>query len=157
MPDGTEDVERLLHCESVALFETRAQAVRPDFAVTPANEGAVADLCKALDGLPLAIELAARRVGTLPPAALRQRLDQRLKLLVGGARDAPMRQRTLRATIDWSFNLLEPEEQRLFVRLAAFYGGCTIEAAQSVFGDDVDVVDGPGIADRQWPRPHGGD
>ena len=141
-PDGAEDVEDLLRCESVALFETRAQAVRPDFAVQAANAEAVADICNALDGLPLAIELAATRVGALPPAALRERLDHRLKLLVGGAQDAPERQRTLRTTIDWSYDLLEPAEQRLFVRLAVFSGGCTIEAAQSICGDDLDVVDG---------------
>ena len=140
-PDGSEDVERLLQCESVALFESRARAVRPDFSVTSANAGAVADICKALDGLPLAIELAATRVGVLPPAALLQRLDHRLLLLQGGARDAPERQRTLRATIDWSYDLLEPDEQRLFVRLAVFAGGCTIEAAESVCGDGLEVVD----------------
>ena len=133
-PAGGEDVDRLLQCESVALFETRAQAVRPDFAVTSANAGAVADVCRALDGLPLAIELAASRVGVLPPAAMRRRLDHRLILLVGGVQDAPERQRTLRATIDWSYELLEQAEQRLFVRLAVFAGGCTIEAAQSVCG-----------------------
>jgi tetratricopeptide (TPR) repeat protein len=140
-PDGSEDIERLARRESVALFEARARAVRPDFAVTPANAAAVADICTALDGLPLAIELAATRVGTLPPAALLQRLDRRLLLLRGGARDAPERQRTLRATIDWSYDLLEPEEQRLFARLAAFAGGCTIEAAECVCGDDLEVVD----------------
>lgn len=141
-PVGAEDVDDLLQYASVALFETRAQAVRPDFAVTSANAGAVADICRALDGLPLAIELAASRVGVLPPAAMRQRLDHPLKLLVGGAQDAPERQRTLRATIDWSYELLEQTEQRLFVRLAVFAGGCTIEAAQSVCGDDLEVVDG---------------
>src|SRR5262245_16397489 len=141
-PAGGEDVELLLRYESVALFETRAQAVRPDFAVTSANAGAVADVCRALDGLPLAIELAASQVDALPPTAMRQRLDHRFKLLVGGARDAPERQRTLRATVDWSYELLEPAEQRLFVRLSAFAGGCTIEAAQSVCGHDLEVVDG---------------
>ena len=140
-PAGGEDVDLLLRCESVALFETRAQAVRPDFAVTAANAGAVADVCRALDGLPLAIELAASHVDALPPAAMRQRLDHRLQLLVGGARDAPERQRTLRATLDWSYELLEPAEQQLFVRLAVFAGGCTIEAAQSVCGNDLEVVD----------------
>jgi predicted ATPase len=140
-PAGSEDVDLLLQCESVALFETRAQAVRPDFAVTSANAGAVADVCRALDGLPLAIELAASHVDVLPPEAMRQRLDHRLKLLVGGARDAPERQRTLRSTIDWSYELLEPAEQRLFVRLAVFAGGCSIEAAQSVCGDDLELVD----------------
>jgi len=134
-------VEPLLLCESVALFELRAQAVRPDFAVTSANAGSLAAICMALDGLPLAIELAATRVAVLPPAALLERLDHRLLLLQGGARDAPERQRTLRATIDWSYDLLEPAEQLLFVRLAVFAGGCTIPAAQSVCGGDLDVVD----------------
>jgi predicted ATPase/DNA-binding SARP family transcriptional activator len=157
-PAGAPDVDRLRQCESVALFETRAQAVRPDFAVTAANAEAVADICAALDGLPLAIELAASRVGALPPAAMRQRLDQRLKLLVGGARDAPERQRTLRATIDWSYELLEQAEQRLFVRLAVFTGGCTIEAAQTVCGDELEVVDGlASLTDKGLTRLEGSD
>jgi predicted ATPase len=160
-PDGSEDVEHLVRRESVALFESRARAVRPHFAVTPANAGAVADICTALDGLPLAIELAATRVGTLPPAALLQRLDRRLLLLRGGARDAPERQRTLRATIDWSYDLLEPEEQRLFARLAVFAGGCTIEAAESVCGDERDdlaVVDGlASLTEKGLARLEGSD
>jgi predicted ATPase/DNA-binding SARP family transcriptional activator len=141
-PGDSEDVDLLLRCESVALFEARAQAVQPHFAITSANAGAVAEVCRALDGLPLAIELAASRIGTLPAEAMRRRLDHRLQLLVGGAQDAPERQRTLRATIDWSYALLEPTEQRLFTRLAVFAGGCTIEAAQSVCGHELDVVDG---------------
>jgi predicted ATPase len=157
-PAGGEDVDLLLRCESVALFETRAQAVRPDFAVTSANAGAVADVCRALDGLPLAIELAASHVDALPPAAMRQRLDHRLKLLVGGARDAPERQRTIRATIDWSYELLEQAEQRLFVRLAVFAGGCAIEAAQSVCGDDLELVDRLGsLTDTGLTRLEGSD
>jgi predicted ATPase/DNA-binding SARP family transcriptional activator len=158
-PAGAEDLDGLLRCESVALFETRAQAVRPDFAVTPANAGAVADVCRALDGLPLAIELAASRIGALPPAAMRQRLDHRLKLLVGGPQDAPERQRTLRATIDWSYELLEQTEQRLFERLALFAGGCTIEEAQSVAcGDDIDAVDGlASLTDKGLIRLEGSD
>jgi predicted ATPase/DNA-binding SARP family transcriptional activator len=157
-PAGAEDVDLLLQCDSVVLFETRAQAVRPDFAVTSANAVSVADICRALDGLPLAIELAASRVGALPPAAMRQRLDQPLKVLVGGAQDAPERQRTLRATIDWSYELLEPAEQRLFVRLAVFAGGCTIEAAQSVCGDDLEVVDGlASLTDKGLTRLEGSD
>ncbi|HET7353144.1 MAG TPA: BTAD domain-containing putative transcriptional regulator [Gaiellaceae bacterium] len=156
IPAGADDVNRLLQCESVALFETRAQAVRPDFVVTSANAGAVADLCRALDGLPLAIELAASRVGVLPPAAMRRRLDHRLTLLVGGAKDAPERQRTLRATIDWSYELLERAEQRLFVRLAVFAGGCTIEAAESVCGDE--AVDGlASLTDNGLTRLEGSD
>src|SRR5439155_23173610 len=90
----------------------------------------------------LALELAALRVGSAPLAALRERLDRRLTLLKGGARDSPERQQTLRATIDWSYDLLEPADQRLFVQLAAFAGGWTIDAAQSVCGNDLDVVDG---------------
>jgi predicted ATPase/DNA-binding SARP family transcriptional activator len=157
-PAGAEDVDSLRQCESVALFETRAQAVRPDFAVTSANAAAVADVCRALDGLPLAIELAASRVGVLPPAAMRRRLDHRLKLLVGGPQDAPERQRTLRATIDWSYELLEPAEQRLVVGLAVFAGGCTIEAAQSICGDDLDVVGGlASLTDKGLTRLEGSD
>jgi predicted ATPase/DNA-binding SARP family transcriptional activator len=156
-PEDGEVFELLVRRASVALFEARAQAVRPDFAVTPANASSVADLCTGLDGLPLAIELAATRIGALPPAALRQRLDHRLKLLVGGARDAPERHRTLRATIDWSYRLLEPAEQRLFVRLAAFSGGCTIEAAARVC-EDGDVVDGlASLTDKGLLRPEGTD
>jgi predicted ATPase/DNA-binding SARP family transcriptional activator len=157
-PVAADDVDDLLPYASVALFEARAQAVRPDFAVTSANAGAVADICRTLDGLPLAIELAAARVGVLPPAAIRQRLDHPLKLLVGGARDAPERQRTLRATIDWSYELLEQAEQRLFARLAVFAGGCTIEAAQSVCNDDLDVVDGlASLTERGLTRLEGTD
>jgi predicted ATPase/DNA-binding SARP family transcriptional activator len=157
-PASGDEFERLSQCESVALFEARAQSVRPDFAVTAANVAAVADICRALDGLPLALELAATRVGALPPAALRQRLDHRLKLLVGGAQDAPERHRTVRATIDWSFDLLQPTEQRLFERLAVFVGGCTIEAAQSVCGDDHEIVDGlASLTDKGLIRLEGTD
>jgi predicted ATPase/DNA-binding SARP family transcriptional activator len=141
-PSGSEDVERLLQYDSVALFASRARSVRPDFAVTIANARTVAEICDALEGLPLAIELAATRVGVVPPADMLQRLDDRLQLLKGGARDAPERQRTLRATIDWSYDLLEPQEQLLFGRLAVFAGGFTLQAAESVCGDDLDVVDG---------------
>jgi predicted ATPase/DNA-binding SARP family transcriptional activator len=141
-PIGSDDVERLLQCDSVALFASRARSVRTDFAVTIANARPVAEICNALEGLPLAIELAATRVGVVPPADMVQRLDDRLKLLKGGARDAPERQRTLRATIDWSYDLLEPEEQLLFGRLAVFAGGFTLQAAEKVCGDDLDVVDG---------------
>ena len=141
-PGRTDDVERLLQCESVALFASRATSVRSEFAVTARNARPVAEICTALAGLPLAIELAATRVGVLPPAALLERLNRPLELLKGGAPDAPERQRTIRATIDWSYELLEPQDQRLFMRLAVFAGGCTLEAAESVCGDDLDVVDG---------------
>lgn len=158
MPTSSDDVDRLLQCESVALFSSRARSVRSDFVVTTGNAQPVAEICKALDGLPLAIELAATRVGVLPPAALLERLDRRLRLLKGGARDAPERQRTIRATIDWSYDLLEPQEQRLFVRLAVFAGGCTLESAERICGDGLDVVDGlASLTDSGLARVEGTD
>ena len=141
-PERTDDVERLLQRESVALFASRARSVRSEFAVTTENARPVAEICQALGGLPLALELAATRVGVLPPAALLERLEHPLKLLKGGARDAPERQHTMRATIEWSYDLLEPSEQHLFLRLAVFAGGWTLEAAESICGDNLDVVDG---------------
>jgi predicted ATPase/class 3 adenylate cyclase/Tfp pilus assembly protein PilF len=128
--------EQLSEYEAVRLFVARAQAVQPNFAVDTANTPAVAEICHRLDGLPLAIELAAARVRMLPPPALLARLDKRLPLLTGGARDAPERQRTLRATIAWSHDLLAPEERVLFRRLAVFAGGCTLEVAEAVGNQD---------------------
>jgi len=116
----------------VALFIERAQAVKPDFQVTNTNAPAVAEICVRLDGLPLALELAAARIKLLSPQALLARLDRRFQMLTGGARDLPERQRTLRATIEWSYDLLNAQEQRLFRGLAVFVGGCTLEAAQAV-------------------------
>jgi predicted ATPase/DNA-binding CsgD family transcriptional regulator len=133
---------------AVALFVERATRVVPDFALTEENAGVVAEICRRLDGLPLAIELAAARTRLLPPRALLERLERRLPLLTGGARDLPARQRTLRATIAWSEDLLSVEEQVLFRRLAVFAGGCSLEAAEAVgaLGESgpLDVVEGVG-------------
>jgi len=131
LPNASQlDVRSLLASEAVQLFVTRAKAVSPDFRLTEANARAVVGICEALDGLPLAIELAAARSKLLPPAALLARLERRLDLLTTGGPDLPARQRTLRATIDWSFGLLEEDEQRLIERLAVFVGGFTLEAAE---------------------------
>jgi len=127
-------VPPLVHEEGVELFVARARAVRPDFAA----DTAVSEICRRLDDLPLALELAAARVKALSPKQILERLEQRLPLLTGGARDLPERQRTLRATIAWSHELLTADEQRLFARLAVFRGGCTVEAAEVVIGADLD-------------------
>ncbi len=124
----------LLDYEAVRLFLERARAVRPDFPMDDEALIAVGAICRRLDGLPLAIELAAARVRVLPPRALITRLDHQLPMLTGGARDLPARQQALRDTIAWSYDLLMPEEQRLFRWLAIFVGGCTLEAAEAVHG-----------------------
>jgi predicted ATPase/transcriptional regulator with XRE-family HTH domain len=121
---------------AVRLFVERAVEVRADFALTAANTPAVAAVCRQLDGLPLAIELAVRWVKVLTPEALAERLEPRLPLLAGGGGDRPDRQQTMRDTIAWSYQLLQPEEQRLFRRLGVFAGGFTLEAAEAVGGDD---------------------
>lgn len=135
-PAHLPDIETLSQYEAVALFVERARAVKADFAVTNANAPAVAEICIRLDGLPLAIELAAARAKLLSPQALLARLEQRFDLLIGGPRDMPARQQTLRATIDWSFGLLGPDEQTLFAQLAVFAGGSTLEAAEAVCDAD---------------------
>ena len=122
--------------EGVDFFLARARAVKPDFGV----DDAVGEICRRLDDLPLALELAAARVKALAPAQILERLEQRLPLLTGGARDAPERQRTLRATIEWSYDLLNEGETLLFARLAVFRGGCTLEAAEEVAGASLDVM-----------------
>ena len=123
------DVQR---CASVRLFVQRAQAASAGFELTSGNAGAVAEICRRLDGLPLAIELAAARVRLLPPQALLARLDDRMGLLTGGARDLPERQQTLRNTLDWSFDLLSGGEQALFARLGVFAGTFDLPAAEAV-------------------------
>jgi predicted ATPase len=130
---------------AVQLFLDRASAVKPDFTLTPENAEAVVEICSKLDGLPLAIELAAARVKVLPPRALLARLENRLKLLSTGARDLPSRQQTMRGAIAWSYDLLDEKEQKLFRRLSVFVGGCDLQAIEEVcncFGDlEIDVLD----------------
>jgi predicted ATPase len=142
LPDG----KALPQYAAVDLFLQRARAVKPDFQVTPENAARIAEICARLDGLPLAIELAAARIKLLSPRALLARGDRRLQVLTGGAPDLPERQRTLRHTLAWSYELLTVEEQRLFRRLAVFVGGCELSAAESVstaLGDAMpSVLDG---------------
>src|SRR5205807_5838116 len=118
---------------AVALFLERARAVKPDFELTPTNTRAIAQICVRLDGLPLAIELAAARIKLLPPQALLARLEHRLQVLTSGARDVPARQQTLRNLLAWSYDLLDGKEQQLFGRLSVFVGGCTLEAVEGLY------------------------
>lgn len=130
---SAQSVEDLMNVESVRLFCERTRAVLPRFVLTPANAEMIAEICRTMDGLPLAIELAAAHMRRLPLKSLRERLNQPLTLLVDGPRNLPPRQQTLRTTIDWSYHLLSAEEQRLFNRLGLFVGGWTIPAAQALF------------------------
>ncbi len=147
-------VDQLAACEAVRLYVERAREIQPEFLLTSGNSAAVAEICVRLDGLPLAIELAAARVKLLTPQSMLARLEQRLPLLTGGARDMPMRQQTLRDTIAWSYDLLESEEQTLFRRLAVFVGGWTLEAAEAIcapgmVGAGLTVVDALDVLVRQ--------
>jgi predicted ATPase/tRNA A-37 threonylcarbamoyl transferase component Bud32 len=145
-PRSIPPLEVLSRLPAIALFVARAKAVKHEFALTQGSAPVVAAICARLDGLPLAIELAAARIKLLSPSAMLARLEGRLNLLTGGARDLPSRQQTLRGTIDWSYGLLNAVEQTLFRRLSVFSGGCTLEAVEAVCdtrGDlGLDVLDG---------------
>jgi predicted ATPase/DNA-binding CsgD family transcriptional regulator len=136
--------QALADCESVALFMQRARAVRSDFELTPANALDIARICVRLEGLPLAIELAASRIKLLTPRLLLARLGSRLDTLTGGAQDLPARQQTLRNTLEWSYNLLNEGEKLLFARLAVFQGGCSLDAIEAVCAEalPMDIFDG---------------
>jgi len=151
------DAETLPKYTAVALFVQRAQAVKPDFQLTKGNARVIAEICVRLDGLPLAIELAAARIKLFPPQALLKRLEHRMQVLTGGAQDVPTRQQTLRNTIQWSYDLLSTQEQRLFRRLAVFVGGCTLEAIEAVCAEldgsnrGVAALEGAGVGTpRAW-------
>ena len=148
LPDSKSlpSLDALSQYSAILLFVQRAAAVKPDFILTEENAPYVAGICARLDGLPLAIELAAARTKLLSPSAIRSRLASRLQLLTGGSRDLPARQQTLRQAIDWSYDLLNPSEQMLFRRLSVFLGGCTLESVESVCDTKqdlgLDVLDG---------------
>jgi non-specific serine/threonine protein kinase len=142
--DRVEPLRALSQYEAVELFSQRAQAVRPGFTIADEDAPAIAEICVRLDGLPLAIELAAARSKLLSPEMMRRRLESRLGTLTGGARDLPGRLRTLRGAIDWSYDLLDADEKTLFARLAVFQGGRTVQAVEAVcgYGLAIDVIDG---------------
>jgi predicted ATPase/class 3 adenylate cyclase len=159
LPASDQPVDEVTAAGSpaLALFVDRASAVRYDFALTDANAFVVAEICRRLDGLPLAIELAASRIKLLPPEAILARLDRRLELLTGGARTLPERQRTLRAAIEWSYDLLDASEQQLLDRLSVFAGGETLDAADEVCNPGgetgVETLDGlASLADKSLLR-----
>jgi predicted ATPase len=141
-PGTPEDVQALAAVDAVVLFCERARAHDPSFDLADGNAAAVAEICQRVDGLPLAIELAAARCGLLSAEEIAERLDQALGALGAGARDAPPRQQTLRATIDWSHELLGDAEKACFARFAVFAGGATVEAAGTITGAGLDTLDG---------------
>ncbi|MBA2450600.1 MAG: tetratricopeptide repeat protein [Chloroflexi bacterium] len=152
-------VERLSQYAAVRLFIERAQAAKPEFAISNENAPAVAEICYRLDGLPLVIELAAARIRLLSPQAMLGRLERRLPWLTGGAQNLPARQQTLRDAIAWSYDLLSGDEQRLFRRLGAFVGGCTLETTEAVCSAagelEIDVLEGvASLVDKSLLRQH---
>ena len=154
-PRDRPDAEGLARYESVALFVERAMAVRPSFRLTAEDAPAIAAICVRLDGLPLAIELAAARVKLLSPAAILARLENSLALLSGGAQDLPARQQTLRGAIGWSYDLLDEPDRMLFSGLSVFIGGASLEAIEAACGPDQarDVLDGVGsLVDKSLLR-----
>ena len=157
-PDAAGPPEALPSSPAVELLVERARAAGTELPLDAETAPAVAEICRRLDGLPLAIELAAARMRLLPPAALLARLDRRLPVLAGGPHDLPARQQTMRDAIAWSYELLDEPEQALFRRMCVFVGGCTLEAAEAICADDGDgpaVLDGRGVARGQQPAPAG--
>lgn len=153
---GTEvDIDAVAESDAVALFVQIARGHVPEFELTPETAGSVAAICRRLDGLPLAIELAASRMRTFPPATILRLLERRLEVLTGGARDLPGRQRTLRDTIRWSYDLLAPDDRVSFRRFAVFVGGFTLETASQVLGmPEMEAMDAIGrLADHHLVRP----
>jgi predicted ATPase len=143
LPPATRDAqpEDIDRWPATALFWERAQAVRPDLDLHPGTASLIAQICRKLDGLPLAIELAAARVKHLPLAAIREQLEHRLRLLVGGPLDLPLRQRTIRDTVGWSHDLLGSPGRTLFRRLSVFAGGWSLDALEAVAGSAADIGD----------------
>jgi predicted ATPase/DNA-binding SARP family transcriptional activator len=155
LPEPGAPHHALATTDAVALFCERARARDDEFDFSEATAGAVAEICRRVDGLPLAIELAAARCGLLSPAEIADRLDTALSAPGGGARDAPARQQTLRATIDWSHALLSAAEQRCFARFAVFAGGATVDAAEAITGAGLDTLDGLVAKSLLARRRHG--
>ena len=159
VPEASDLVpfEAISQYGAVALFVNRASAIKPRFRLTHNNAAAIVKICRRLDGLPLAIELAAARIRVMSPEDILARLEQRLPILTGGPRDLPLRQQSMRATIAWSYGLLEADEQALFRRLSIFVGGCLPDAVEAVAGDEPrpTVLSGLGsLAAKSLVRTH---